>query len=129
MDDPPAFDEIPQPKEFLLHGGIPGVEYIYLLAEEQPKAQSQGWATIVGMPFFTVRGTGMTIMARGKPMRNTPAQPGTVKCCFYLSDLVAERLGAVNMVEPSRLPEDPATSPKMAPPKLTSPDLLKSASK
>lgn len=122
-----AFDEIPQPREFLLHGGIPGVEYLYLLAEEQPKAQSEGWSTIIGMPFFTVKGIGMTLMARGKPMTNTPAQPGTVKCRFYLSDLVAERLGTATLAEPTQLPSAESTPPKFVPPKAIDASLLKSA--
>lgn len=76
------FDTYPDPREFLRHGGIAGVSYLYVLSANCARAQSKGWDQINGMPHFTVRGHSMTIMAKGRP--SLTSQPGTVRAVFFL---------------------------------------------
>ena len=78
-----TFDTIPSLFEFFRHGGVPGVAYMFVTPQNMPKAQSQGWQQILGVPFFTVGGLPCTIMAKGEPLTGTPAQPGTSKCLVF----------------------------------------------
>ena len=80
------FDEIPSLGEFLAHSGVPGCEYLFVAAENMPKAQLGGWQTIVGVPFFSIGGIGASLMARGEPLTGSPAQPGTSKCQVFADD-------------------------------------------
>jgi hypothetical protein len=107
------FDQIPSLFEFLAHGGVPGVEYIYVAAENMPKAQKNGFTQIAGLDFFEIAGVGAALMARGKPLRNTPAQPGTGVCQVFADDkiLAAVGGGVPKKVDPPRV--DP---PKVDPP-------------
>lgn len=95
------FDEIPSLYEFLAHGGVPGIDYLYVAAENQPKGQLGGWGTIIGVPFFSIGGIGATLMARGKPIKGSPAQPGTSKCLVFADDkiLAAIKKSPVVIVE------------------------------
>ena len=78
-----TFDDIPHPLEFLRKGGVPGVEYLYILTEQQADAQEDGWSPIIGVPAFRVGGLSATLMARGEPIPGT--QPGSIKCKFHVS--------------------------------------------
>lgn len=117
------FDCIPSLFEFLRFGGVPGVEYLYVAAQNQPKAQSEGFTQIVGMPYFNIGGIGSTLMARGKPLRDTPAQPGTSKCSVFCDEalLVAVGQSPAVVVEtlaasaPSPAPQPTSKAPKHEP--------------
>lgn len=106
------FDKIPSLFEFLARGGVPGVEYLFVAAENQLKAQDSGWSSIVGMPFFRIGGIGSTLMARGAPIKDSPAQPGTSKCkCFAddkLLEAVKEGPVVVMAVSEASQPSQPA---------------------
>lgn len=105
------FDSIPHPKEFLLHGGVPGVEYLYLLAAEQGEGQTDGWSPIAGLPFFKIKGLTCTIMARGKKIPG--AQPGSVKCKFSISKQLKQALNPE-----AALPPEPTEPPAPEKPSL-----------
>ena len=106
------FDEIPSLFEFLANGGMPGVEYLYTIANNMPKAQTEGWEQINRVPFFTIRGLGCALMARGKPLLDTPAQPGTVKCKTFCDDAILVALGQLPSTEQLQ-PETPVLSPSV----------------
>ena len=85
-----VFDTIPSLYEFFRHGGCPGVSYMFVCPENMPKAQNQGWVQIVGVPFFTIGGQPCTIMAKGQPLKDTPAQPGTSKPLVFADEKLFE---------------------------------------
>lgn len=108
-----SFDTIPHPLEFLKRGGVPGVEYIYLKAEEQADAQESGWNQIIGVPYFRVNGHAATLMARGEPIPG--AQPGSVKCNFWVSKALKAALN------PPAQPKAAVPEKSVAPTKETTP--------
>jgi hypothetical protein len=85
-----SFDSLPRPLDLLDRGGLPGVEYLYLLSEEQADAQDEGWSPIVGMRAFKVAGRSATLMAKGKPIPG--AQSGASRCRFYVSKALKETI-------------------------------------
>lgn len=125
------FDEIPSLFEFLARGGWPGCEYLFTAAENMPKAQSEGWQMIVGVPFFSVGGIGSSLMARGTPLTGTPAQPGTSKCPIFADDKLLAAVGkapTIVVATPVEAPEtsNPTPQAPVAPKhRQTSSDLLK----
>ena len=83
------FTEWPHLAEFLNGGGVPGVEYLYLLPEELPHSQDTGWSTIIRMPFFKVNGISLTAVAKGEPIKG--ASIGSTICKLNISKLAIER--------------------------------------
>jgi hypothetical protein len=99
-----SFDSLPRPLDLLDRGGLPGVEYLYLLSEEQADAQDEGWSPIVGMRAFKVVGRSATLMAKGKPIPG--AQSGGSRCRFYVSKALKEA------ITPKVAPTSPSTPKK-----------------
>jgi hypothetical protein len=104
------FDSYPHPGEFLRRGGVPGVSYLYLLAENTADAQDAGWATIAGVPFFRVRGNGMTIMAYGKPISQGRATSNKCRCYLDPEAKIRTGIGLVKRSDDSRVPMIPEST-------------------
>jgi hypothetical protein len=111
-----SFDTIPSLREFFAHGGVPGVEYLFVTPQNQPRAQREGWQMILGVPFFQIRGKDCTIMGRGKPLRNTPAMPGTSICKVFADGDLTGDTTTVNVAftdaERADMPTDPSRTAK-----------------
>jgi hypothetical protein len=92
--EPPTnldFDTYPDPREFMRHGGRPGVSYLYVLSKNIATAQRKGWLQITGMPHFTVRGHSMTIMGKGRP--SVSGSAGSSKPIFFIDPEAKEVTG------------------------------------
>lgn len=123
-----SYNTIPSLREFFAHGGVPGVEYLFVTPKNQPRAQQEGWQMILGVPYFRIGTQDCTIMGRGKPLRGTPAMPGTSICKVFadgdlLTDECSVVVGEAVEIEVGNSPEASRTpKPKHTP---TSSNLLR----
>jgi hypothetical protein len=87
--DPTHFDRIPHPKEIVRSGGLPGVEYCYVLGKNIGKWQkmsrgdkSQQWSLTRNIPVISIAGPkgfadSVVVMSRGIPIPGADPENGT----------------------------------------------------
>ncbi len=123
-----TFKVPPAPDVLLAQGGLPGVEYLYVLAENAVAAQGitdpKGpWLQLQSMPMFTIAGRACMMLGRGKPIIH--ARAGAVRCRFYIDDTLADLIDdTLTRPEPTRvkIPSDAVPKHTSEPPKkLTAP--------
>lgn len=73
---PRKWDHIPSLRELRTYASrvnpeepfpvFPGLDYLWVLADNRDKAEEQGWATLQGVDTFTFNGRTVFLMARGE---------------------------------------------------------------
>lgn len=107
------FQKFPHPSEFLRDGGLIGVEYLYVCTDNAPKAQDAGFGQLTGVPYFTVKGTPMTIMGRGTPSQT--GRPGGGRCVYWIDKDAIIRTGLSVPGFAAPTPEPPTDTPPASP--------------
>ena len=96
------FDSYPHPEEFLRDGGLPGIEYIMVHVKNVHKAQTEGFAPLSGVPYFTIKGTPAALLGRGTP--SPTGRAGSVRCPLYVDKDLQALVEVLNTVEPTTQP-------------------------
>lgn len=119
VPSPLDFDAPPPPDTMILGGGIPGVEYLYVLAKNAIYAQKSDldgrgpFVPLHNMPMFTIAGEACMLLGRGKPIRN--ARPGSVRCRFFIDEELEAMLPhTIPALEPTKVAEPAPKPPKPA---------------
>lgn len=92
---------IPQIEELLPKtGGLPGVEYLQCSAENQPRADAEGWRPVhrsrpyvIASPKDPTKRVAMTLLGCGEPLRSLSPYSGRRVC--WVDKLVEERTGLI----------------------------------
>lgn len=94
------FSQIPRLEDLLEHGGIPGIDYAYVLGNNIHKAQRDGFSILHRVPSFAITGPKGTaaciLMGTGEPI--TGADPNAGRVCLYVDEEI-ETLAGLNQLD------------------------------
>ena len=111
MAQPLTFEGFPPLEEILEHGGIPGIEYAYILGKNIYKAEQEDWGTLHRVPSFGVKGpngtVAMVLMGKGKPIHG--ADPNGGRCKLFVDMEGEEETGLVPKRGPGRPKKEDST--------------------